>query len=97
MSNKKTRRGTATPANNNVQKTYVVRKMEPSYPIGIRTVQLNSSIIIDFVGDYISEDTREAFSSIILTESAAKKLASKLNAFIERIDSNNEQQEQAEE
>lgn len=60
----------------------IIRKMEPSFPFAIRSIQADGVLIIDFIGDEISQNKREAFASVLLTENIARDLKSKIDGYL---------------
>lgn len=64
----------------------IIRKMEPSFPFAIRSIQADGVIIIDFIGDEVSQNKREAFASVVLTETIARDLKSKIDGYLNRKD-----------
>lgn len=64
----------------------IIRKMEPSFPFAIRSIQADGVIIIDFIGDEISPNKREAFASVLLTKTIAHDLKSKIDGYLNSKD-----------
>ncbi|MFM3667124.1 hypothetical protein AB8Q25_26275, partial [Klebsiella pneumoniae] len=68
----------------------IIRKMEPSFPFAIRSIQADGIIILDFIGDEISPNKREAFASVLLTKTIAQDLKSKIDGYLAHQENNEE-------
>lgn len=80
------RSGAAVKANNRKKDNdLIIRKMEPSFPFAIRSVSADGIIILDFIGDEISPNRRESFASVLLTESIARDVRSKIDGYLQQL------------
>lgn len=80
------RSGAAVKANERKKdRDLIIRKMEPSFPFAIRSVFADGIIILDFIGDEISQNRREAFASVLLTESIARDVRAKIDGYLQQL------------
>ena len=78
--------GAINKRNGQEKKDFIIRSMQPSFPIAARAIYSDEIMIIDFIGDEIAPNKREAFASIVVTEEIAKDLHDKIGEFLSRLD-----------